>query len=146
MLRGNAPAKVDEKGRVKIPSIFRAEIEQEFGSEFYVTSLRGDCVRLYPFPIWNEIEQKISSLPQSDPAIKLFLRNTNYYGQMTTMDSQGRILIPALLRDSAQVRNEVSVQGHLKYLEIWNAEILRRQLEEMPFSEEHEQTLSRLGI
>jgi MraZ protein len=146
MLRGNAPAKVDEKGRVKIPSIFRTEIEQEFGAEFYVTSLRGDCVRLYPFPIWNEIEQKIASLPQSDPAVKLFLRNTNYYGQMTTMDSQGRILIPVLLRESAQVRDEVSVQGHLKYLEIWNAEILRRQLNELPFSEEHEQTLSRLGI
>ena len=63
-----------------------------------------------------------------------------------TIDAQGRILIPALLRDSAQVRDEVSVQGHLKYLEIWNAEILRRQLDELPFSEEHEQALSKLGI
>src|SRR3990172_2367302 len=144
MLRANAPAKVDEKGRVKIPSIFRTEIEQEFGSDFYVTSLRGDCVRLYPFPIWNEIEQKIASLLKSDPAVKIFLRNTNYYGQMTAMDSQGRILIPVLLRDSAQVRDEVSIQGHLKYLEIWNAEILRRQLDELPFTEEHKHRLSTL--
>jgi len=65
---------------------------------------------------------------------------------MTAMDNQGRILIPVLLRESAQVRDEVKCPGHLKYLEIWNAETLRRQLDELPFSEEHEQTLSRLGI
>jgi len=70
MLRGNSPAKVDEKGRVKIPSIFRAEIEQEFGAEFYVTSLRGIVFVFTHSRSGTKIEQKIASLPQSDPAVK----------------------------------------------------------------------------
>ena len=146
MLRGNSPTKVDEKGRVKIPSIFRSEIEQEHGNEFYVTSLNGECVRLYPFPVWNEIEQKIAALPSTNVAVKRFMRNTNYYGQIVTMDNQGRILIPPLLRESAQVRNEVSVMGILRYLEIWNAETFRKKMQDEPLTEQDEQALSQLGI
>jgi len=146
MLRGNSPTKVDDKGRVKIPSIFRSEIEEEHGSEFYVTSLNGECVRLYPFPVWNEIEQKIAALPSTNVAIKRFLRNTNYYGQIVTMDNQGRILIPPLLRESAQIRNEVSVMGILRYLEIWNAETFRKKMNDEPLTELDEQALSQLGI
>jgi len=146
MLRGNSPTKVDEKGRLKIPTIFRSEIEQEHGSEFYVTSLYGDSVRVYPFPVWSEIEQKISEAPSTNVAVKRFLRNTNYYGQMVTMDNQGRILIPPMLRDSAQVRDEVTVMGALKYLEIWNAEIFKKKMQENPLTEADEQALSQLGI
>ena len=146
MLRGNSPTKVDEKGRVKIPTIFRTEIEQEHGNEFYVTSLYGDSVRVYPFSVWDKIEQKISALPSTNIAIKRFLRNTNYYGQIVTMDNQGRVLIPAMLRESAQIRDEVTVMGALRYLEIWNAEIFRKKMLEDPLSESDEQTLSQLGI
>ena len=146
MLRGNSPTKVDEKGRLKIPTLFRSEIEQEHGSEFYVTSLYGDNVRVYPFPVWNEIEQRISEAPSTNVAVKRFLRNTNYYGQMVTMDNQGRILIPPMLRESAQIRDEVTVMGTLKYLEIWNAEIFRKKLQEDPLTEADEQALSQLGI
>jgi MraZ protein len=146
MLRGNSPTKVDEKGRLKIPTIFRSEIEQEHGSEFYVTSLYGDSVRVYPFPVWSEIEQKISEAPSTNVAVKRFLRNTNYYGQMVTMDNQGRILIPPMLRESAQVRDEVTVMGALKYLEIWNAEIFKKKMQENPLTEADEQALSQLGI
>jgi MraZ protein len=146
MLRGNSPTKVDEKGRLKIPTLFRSEIEQEHGSEFYVTSLYGDSVRVYPFPVWNEIEQRISDAPSTNVAVKRFLRNTNYYGQMVTMDNQGRILIPPMLRESAQIRDEVTVMGTLKYLEIWNAEIFRKKMQEDPLTEADEQALSQLGI
>jgi MraZ protein len=146
MLRGNSPTKVDEKGRLKIPTLFRSEIEQEHGNEFYVTSLRGDCVRIYPFPVWSLLEQKLSALPTTNVAVKRFLRNTNYYGQVVSMDNQGRILIPALLRESAQVCDEVTVMGALKYLEVWNAEIFRTKMQEDPLTEADEQALSQLGI
>ena len=56
MLRGNALAKVDDKGRLKLPSSFRSTIEPKYGSEFFVTSLRGDSVRIYPMQVWQEIE------------------------------------------------------------------------------------------
>jgi transcriptional regulator MraZ len=146
MLRGNSPTKVDEKGRLKIPTIFRSEIEQEHGSEFYITSLYGDSVRVYPFPVWNEIEQKISEAPSTNVAVKRFLRNTNYYGQMVSLDNQGRILIPPMLRESAQIRDEVTVMGALKYLEIWNAEIFKKKMQDDPLTEADEQALSQLGI
>ena len=146
MLRGNAPTKVDEKGRLKIPVIFRSEIEQEHGNEFYVTSLHGDCVRIYPFPVWNELEQRLSTLPTTNVAVKRFLRNTNFYGQVVTMDNQGRILIPALLREAAQTRDEVTVMGVLRYLEVWNTEIFKKKMQDDPLTETDEQALSQLGI
>ena len=146
MLRGNSPTKVDEKGRVKIPTLFRAEIEQEHGSEFYITSLYGDSVRVYPFPVWNDIEQKISALPTTNVAVKRFLRNTNYYGQIVTMDNQGRVLIPPMLRESARIRDEVTVMGASNYLEIWNAETFRKKMLDDPLTEADEQALSQLGI
>ena len=146
MLRGNSPTKVDEKGRVKIPTLFRAEIEQEHGSELYITSLYGDSVRVYPFPVWNDIEQKISALPTTNVAVKRFLRNTNYYGQIVTMDNQGRVLIPPMLRESARIRDEVTVMGALNYLEIWNAETFRKKMLDDPLTEADEQALSQLGI
>jgi MraZ protein len=96
--------------------------------------------------VWNEIEQKISALPSTNIDIKRFLRNTNYYGQIVTMDNQGRVLIPAMLRESAQIRDEVTVMGALRYLEIWNAEIFRKKMLEDPLSEADEQALSQLGI
>jgi MraZ protein len=137
---------VDEKGRLKIPALFRSEIEQEHGNEFYVTSLQGDCIRVYPFPVWSEIEQRLSALPTTNVAVKRFLRNTNYYGQVVTMDSQGRVLVPALLRESAQIRDEVTVMGVLKYLEVWNAEVFRKKMQDDPLTEADEQALSQLGI
>jgi MraZ protein len=146
MLRGNSPTKVDEKGRVKIPTLFRSEIEQEHGAEFYITSLYGDCARVYPFPLWNEIEKKLSQAAMFDPKVKRFLRNTNYYGQIVSMDNQGRILIPAILRESAQIRDEVTVMGTLKYLEIWNRELFLKKMEEEPLTESDEQALAALGI
>jgi transcriptional regulator MraZ len=146
MLRGNSPTKVDEKGRLKIPALFRSEIEQEHGNEFYVTSLLGDCVRIYPFPVWSEIEQRLSALPTTNVAVKRFLRNTNYYGQVVTMDSQGRVLVPVLLRESAQIRDEVTVMGVLKYLEVWNAEVFKKKMQDDPLTEADEQALSQLGI
>ena len=58
MLRGNHPAKIDEKGRLKVPTPFRRLIEEKHGTEFYITSLAGDNVRIYPLPEWevNECE------------------------------------------------------------------------------------------
>jgi MraZ protein len=101
---------------------------------------------VYPFPVWNEIENKLSQAAMFDPKVKRFLRNTNYYGQMVNMDNQGRILIPSILRESAQIREEVTVMGALRYLEIWNAEIFRQKMLEDPLTESDEQALAALGL
>lgn len=146
-MRGNQIATIDEKGRLKIPSIYRSEIEEAHGStEFYVTSLKGDSVLIYPLSVWQEIEDRLAKLPALNPTKKKFLDRTNYYGQLTSIDKSGRILIPALLRDSAKMTGEVVVLGQLNYLDVWNHPIFKARLEEQKFTEEDDQVLGDLGI
>ena len=146
MLRGNAPATIDEKGRLKIPSNFRVYIEESWGSDFYVTSLSGESVLIYPLPIWQEIEERLAKLPSLNPTKKKFLDRTNFYGQVTAADKSGRILIPTLLRESAQMAGEVAVLGYLDHLDIWNQKKFLERLQAQEFTEEDQDTLSKLGI
>jgi MraZ protein len=146
MLRGNAPATIDEKGRIKIPSVFRSEIESAWGTDFYVTSLTGESALVYPLPVWQEIEERLSNLPALNPTKKKFLDRTNYYGQLTSMDKSGRILIPTLLRESADMDGEVAVLGSLNYLDIWNHERFLGRMKQQPFTDDDHQVLAQLGI
>ena len=146
-MRGNQIATVDEKGRLKLPSVYRSEIEEAHGStEFYITSLTGDSVLIYPLPVWQEIEDRLAKLPALNPTKKKFLDRTNYYGQLTAIDKSGRILIPSLLRDSAKMTGEVVVLGQLNYLDIWNHERFLTKLKEQEFTDEDHKTLAELGI
>jgi MraZ protein len=131
---------------LKIPTAFKQQIEESYGLDFYVTSFDGQSARIYPFPVWREIEEKLAALPQMNKAKKKFLDRANYWGQPARMDSQGRILIPALLRESAAMRGEVAVIGYLDHLDVWNMERFREHLERNPFTDDDEATLSNLGI
>jgi MraZ protein len=146
MLRGNYTARIDAKGRLKVPTPFRRYIDEKHGTEFYVTSLTGDNVRLYPLPEWDSIEQRLSLLPSMDPARRKFLDRTNYYGQQQTMDAQGRVLIHPLLRKSAEVVGDVAVLGYLTYLEVWELDKFKQRLLSDPYTEEDEAAIARLGI
>jgi len=146
-MRGNQIATVDEKGRLKVPSIYRAEIEEVNGTtDFYVTSLTGDSVLVYPLSVWQEIEDRLLKLPALNPTKQKLLDRTNYYGQLTSIDKSGRILIPAILRDSAKAIGEVVVLGMLNYLDVWNHERFLAKLKDQQFTEEDQETLAALGI
>jgi transcriptional regulator MraZ len=146
MLRGNHTARIDSKGRLKVPTLFRRYVEEKYGTEVYVTSLTGDCVRIYPLPEWESIEQRLSLLPSMDPARRKFLDRTSYYGQQSAMDSQGRVLIHTLLRKSAGVVGEVVVIGVLSYLEVWEHDKFQQRLLSDPYTEADEAAIARLGI
>jgi transcriptional regulator MraZ len=146
MLRGNYTARIDSKGRLKVPTLFRRYVEEKYGSEVYVTSLAGDCARIYPLPEWESIEQRLSLLPSMDPARRKFLDRTSYYGQQSSMDSQGRVLIHTLLRKSAGVVGEVVVIGALSYLEVWEHDKFQKRLLSDPYTEADEAAIARLGI
>lgn len=146
MLRGNYTARIDSKGRLKVPTAFRRYIEDKYGAEFYVTSLTGDCARIYPLPEWETIEQRLVLLPSMDSARRKFLDRTNYYGQQTAMDNQGRVLIHPLLRKSSGVVGDVAVLGYLTYLEVWELERFEQRLLSDPYGEEDEASIARLGI
>jgi MraZ protein len=145
MFRGNNPATVDDKGRLKIPAAFKADLDEKYGQDFFVTSLDGKSVWIYPLPEWIKIEEKLAPLPSMNKAKKHFLDRTNYWGQSARADAQGRILIPALLRESAGVQGEVAVMGHEERLEVWSMERLREPMSE-PFSDEDMNALDGLGI
>jgi len=145
MFRGNNPATVDDKGRLKIPTAFKAELDEKYGKDFFVTSLDGKSVWIYPLPAWVKVEEKLATLPSMNKAKKHFLDRTNYWGQMASADGQGRILIPALLRESAGTHGEVAVMGHEERLEVWSMERLREPMAQA-FPDEDMDTLGGLGI
>jgi MraZ protein len=146
MFRGNHPTRVDEKGRMKVPSEFKRLVDEKYGTQFYITSVDGKVAQVYPFEEWQQIEEKLARLSNFNPAKKKYLNRTNYYGQVVEMDNQGRLLIPSLLRDSAEIKGDVAVVGMLKYLEVQRIESLKKEIEENPFTAEDEKTLDELGI
>lgn len=146
MLRGNAPAKIDEKGRLKIPNTFRAVIQETHGPHVFVTSLDGDAVLLYPMPVWEGIEHRLAQMPSTHPARKKYAARTSYYGQVAEIDTQGRVLIHARLRDSAQMAGEVDVLGQQNYLEVWNHDRLAARIVGDEFTDDDLKALSDFGI
>ena len=111
MLRGNYAAKIDDKGRLKIPNAFRGLVETKHGKELFVTSLTGEYVRIYPMPVWLELEEKLARMPSTHPARLKFLDRVNYFGQPAEFDTQGRVLIHGRLRESAVMNGDVDVFG-----------------------------------
>ena len=146
MFRGNHPTRVDEKGRLKVPAEFKRVIDEKYAQKYYITSQDGNIAQVYPFEEWERIEQKLAALSTFNPTKKKFLTRTNYYGQVVEMDGQGRLLIPQILRESAQIRGEVAVLGNLTYLEVRNLEAFRKEIEEQAFSDDDTKTLDELGI
>ena len=145
MFRGNHPTRVDEKGRLKVPAEFKRVVDEKYGAQFYITSLDGRVAQVYPFEEWERIEQRLASLSNFNPTKKKFLTRTNYYGQQVEMDGQGRLLLPQLLRESAQLKGEVAVMGFLNRLEVQSMEAVRKEVEE-PFTAGDEKNLDELGI
>ena len=121
-------------------------IDEKYAQKFYITSLDGIVAQVYPFEEWERIEQKLAALSTFNATKKKFLNRTNYYGQVVEMDGQGRLLVPQILRESAQIRGEVAVLGNLTYLEVRNLEAFRREIDEQAFTEEDTKTLDELGI
>jgi MraZ protein len=144
-LRGNCPAKVDEKGRLKIPAVFLDALE-EYGNQFYITSPTGESARIYPMKVWMEIEDKLAKVSSQNRAKRKFLMRTSYYGQTVELDGQGRVLVPPVLRESAQMKGEVDVFGNLDYLEVMNHTRVLDDMKNLPYTEEDDKALEDLGI
>jgi MraZ protein len=146
VLRGNYTAKIDDKGRLKIPNAFRALVQGQHGADLFVTSLTGESVHIYPMPVWMAREEKLARMPASHPARIKFLDRVNYYGQPAEFDTQGRVLIHPRLRESAGMNGEVAVFGQYDYLEVWNHERFVAKLQREPYTETDARALSEFGI
>ena len=146
MFRGNAPARIDDKGRLKIPNSFRSLLESKYGRELFLTSVTGEHVRVYPLPVWLEIEQRLGAMPSTHPAKLRFLDRVNYFGQTGELDAQGRVLIPVRLRDAATMAGDVDVLGQFNYLDVWNHDRFLSKMQREPYTDDDARSLSEFGI
>jgi MraZ protein len=145
-LRGSAPARIDDKGRLKVPTMFRGAIQEQQGPDLFVTSVTGDSVRIYPMPIWLEMERKLLSMPANHPSRLKFLDRVNYFGQTAELDGQGRVVIPAHLRESASIVGDVRVLGRIDHIEVWNVERFTQKLLRETWTDDDGMRLSEHGI
>ena len=146
MFRGNVPARIDDKGRLKVPNTFRSLLEGKYGRELFLTSVTGEYVRIYPMPIWLEIEQRLSAMPSTHPSKLRLLDRVNYFGQVGDLDVQGRVLIPVRLREAATMAGDVDVLGQYNYLDVWNHDRFLTKLQREPYTDEDARALSEFGV
>ncbi len=146
MLRGNHAARIDDKGRLKIPNAFRTLIEGQHGAEVFVTSLSGEYVRIYPMPVWLAHEEKLARVPSTHPARLKYFDRVNYYGQVADIDAQGRVVIHPRLRETAGMTGEVDVFGQYEWLDVWNHERFTAKLQREPYTDDDARALAEFGI
>ena len=136
MFRGNCPTRLDEKGRLKLPADFKHEIDKSYDGRFYVTSLDGAVIKLYPLPEWEAFEQKVLNGGGPQRKLEQFTTMTSYYGQTVELDAQGRLTIAEWLRNKFGLKGEVAVIGKINHLELRVMEEFRKSVEENPLTPE----------
>ncbi|MBN2344978.1 MAG: hypothetical protein JXO51_01220 [Candidatus Aminicenantes bacterium] len=142
--RGSYIAKVDDRGRIKIPAKYLSILEGGFGPEVYLTSVNGDHVLLYPMKTWQGIEKKIASMPMRDPDMEEFVSRVSYWGTETEIDSKGRILVPPDLRTASRLENSLLILGKIDYLVIWNKPLFEERFMSGQFDDGKMHKVSRL--
>ena len=142
VFRGNHPAKVDPKGRLKMPAAFKLQVDAQYVVQFYVTSTDGVSAQIWPLPEWEKQEALLSDSSTMDPAVEKYLNLTSYYGQQAEMDGEGRILLPQILRVKAKLDAEVAVMGKLHYLEVHNLEVFEQSLQANALTADDRQALA----
>jgi MraZ protein len=146
VFRGHEQARIDDKGRLKLPSVFRSLLESKHGRDLFVTSLTGEYARVYPMPVWLALEEKLGQMPSSHPSRLRFLDRVNFYGQQVELDAQGRVLVPARLRETALMSGDVDVLGQYNYLDVWNHDRFVSKMQRDVYTEEDARALAEFGI
>ena len=146
VLMGHSPAKVDDKGRLKIPAGFRKTISEKYGDDCFITSTDGERALIYPMPVWYDFQGRLSKVPSTSQAKMKLLERVNYFGQTGTIDAQGRVLVPAVLRNVAGIAEDVVVLGNTDHLIVWNEERIQKRLTANPLTDEDWKELELHGV
>lgn len=120
MFRGTQEAKIDEKGRLKLPADFMKLIaEKQYGPTFFITSRDGRGTEVWPMQEWEIEEAKKAALPEDDPAKLTWMRIVNYFGGVVEIDKQDRLTLPRKIREKFSMVNvEVVVTGQQRFLAV----------------------------
>ncbi len=116
MFMGEYNHTVDAKGRLIVPSKFR----EALGDEFVVTKGLDGCLFVYPNEEWHNIEEKFRNVPLTTKDARKFSRFFFAGAATCEVDKQGRILIPPVLREFADLQKDVVSVGVLNRIEIWS--------------------------
>ena len=118
MFMGEYNHTIDAKGRMIVPSKFR----EQLGNEFVVTKGLDGCLFVYPNEEWHNIEEKFRTVPLTTKDARKFSRFFFAGAATCELDKQGRILIPPVLREFADLQKDVVSVGVLNRIEIWSKE------------------------
>ena len=143
MFIGEYQHNIDPKKRVALPSKFRKEL----GHTVVVTRGLDKCLFIYPLKTWEELAEKLGSLPMGESGTRSFVRLMLAGASDIDVDSQGRILLPEYLKEYAGLDRNVTVAGLYNRLEIWDEEkwnIYRAKAEEN--TDDVAEQLGKLGI
>jgi MraZ protein len=123
MFHGTFEHAIDEKGRVNVPVAFREALRGAVEDRLFVTNFlfqKVRCLDVYSAPAWLELQGRLREKPQFDPNVINFL---NYYlsgAQGCPLDKQGRMLVPARLREYAGLKRDVVFTGALDKFRLWD--------------------------
>ncbi len=121
MFRGVQYINMDAKGRLAMPARQREPLLVECSGQIVVTiDTQSSCLVLYPLPEWERIESQLQSLPDLKPAVKRFKRLILGYATDLELDGSGRVLLPAPLREHAQLSKKLVLVGQGNKLELWS--------------------------
>lgn len=131
MFRGLHHVSVDAKGRMSLPARLREELVQYDDAKVVVTiDPMSRCLLMYPLSEWEVIQEKLDKLPSFQPQARKLQRLLVGHATDLEIDSAGRILLPAPLRDFSQLEKKVALLGQGKKIEIWSQSNWEAQREE----------------
>ena len=120
IFRGINNLTLDAKGRMAIPSRYRERIMASCGGQLIVTVDRDRCLLVYPLHEWEVIEEQLAALPSLNKQSRLLQRLLIGHATEAELDTQGRILLPTMLRDYAGLERKCVLIGQGKKFEIWD--------------------------
>ena len=130
MFRGVSSINLDDKGRLAMPTRYRAELEHCCDGQMVVTVGLDKCLLAYPLPEFEEIERKLVKLPALNKQAQRLRRLLIGHATECEMDGQGRFLIPEPLRRFATLEKRVALIGQGNKFEIWDEELWGRSRDE----------------
>ena len=121
VFRGVQHINMDAKGRLAIPARQREPLLSECSGQIVLTiDTQSACLVIYPLPEWERIERDIQNLPALKPAVKRFQRLMLGYATDIDLDNAGRMLLPAPLREYAQLEKKLVLVGQGNKFELWS--------------------------
>jgi len=120
MLRGASQINLDAKGRLSIPSRYRAQLQETCQGQVVITVDKDYCLLIYPLHEWEEVERKLNRLPNLNKQARRLQRLMIGYASEVEMDANGRLLLPKELRAFAGLEKQVVLLGQGNKFELWD--------------------------